>query len=150
MKFIYKPIGIFLGILGGLLGKRLFNFAWTKIDDEDPPKATTEYSPWVKIIGAAALQGVIFKVTRVVVDRYGAIGWTYLTGSWPGEKRPDPDDDQSSRLRMMWPRSRYSASAASKPWKSRCKSSCSGRPRSHAFGGGSSPISCSRICTSGR
>ena len=72
MKFIYKPIGIFLGILGGLLGKRLFNFAWTKIDDEDPPKATTEYSPWVKIIGAAALQGVIFKVTRVVVDRYGA------------------------------------------------------------------------------
>jgi hypothetical protein len=92
MKFIYKPIGIFLGILGGLLGKRLFNFAWTKIDDEDPPKATTEYSPWVKIIGAAALQGVIFKVTRVVVDRYGAIGWTYLTGSWPGQKRPDPDE----------------------------------------------------------
>ena len=75
------------------VGKRLFNFAWTKIDDEDPPKGTTEYAPWVKIIGAAALQGVIFKVTRVVVDRYGAIGWTYLTGSWPGEKRPDPDDD---------------------------------------------------------
>ena len=92
MKFIYKPIGIFLGILGGLLGKRLFNFAWTKIDDQDPPKATTEYAPWVKIIGAAALQGVIFKVTRVVVDRYGAKGWTYLTGSWPGERRPDPDD----------------------------------------------------------
>ena len=92
MKFIYKPIGIFLGILGGLLGKRLFNLAWTKIDDEDPPKATTEYSPWVKIISAAALQGVIFKVTRVVVDRYGAIGWRYLTGFWPGERAPDPDE----------------------------------------------------------
>ena len=36
---------------------------------------------------------MIFKLTRVVVDRYGAIGWHYLTGSWPGEKRPDPDDD---------------------------------------------------------
>ena len=93
LKFIYKPIGIFLGIAAGLLGKRLFNFAWTKIDDEDPPKGTTEQAPWVKIIGAAALQGVIFKTTRVVVDRYGAIGWNYLTGSWPGEKRPDPDDD---------------------------------------------------------
>jgi hypothetical protein len=93
MKFIYKPIGIFLGILAGLVGKRLFNFAWTKIDDTEPPKATTEQAPWVKIIGAAALQGVIFKTTRVVVDRYGAIGWNYLTGSWPGEKRPDPDDD---------------------------------------------------------
>ena len=81
------------GIVAGLVGKRLFNFAWTKIDDEDPPKGTTEQAPWVKILGAAALQGVIFKVTRVVVDRYGAIGWRYLTGLWPGEKRPDPDDD---------------------------------------------------------
>jgi hypothetical protein len=34
---------------------------------------------------------VIFKTTRVVVDRYGARGWYYLTGAWPGEKRPDPE-----------------------------------------------------------
>ena len=89
---IYKPIGIFLGILGGLVGKRIFNFAWTKIDDEDPPKGTTQEARWVKILGAAALQGVIFKTTRVVVDRYAAVGWSYLTGVWPGEKRPDPDE----------------------------------------------------------
>ena len=38
MGLIYKPIGIVLGIVAGLVGKRLFNFAWTKIDDEDPPK----------------------------------------------------------------------------------------------------------------
>jgi hypothetical protein len=90
---IYKPFGIILGILAGLLGKRLFNFAWTKIDDEDPPKGTTEQATWVKIVGAAALQGVIFKVTRVIVDRFGARGFAYLTGIWPGEKRSDPDDD---------------------------------------------------------
>jgi hypothetical protein len=89
---IYKPFGIILGILAGLLGKRIFNFAWTKIDDEDPPKGTTEQAPWVKVIGAAALQGVIFKITRVIVDRFGARGFAYLTGVWPGEKRPDPDD----------------------------------------------------------
>jgi hypothetical protein len=89
---IYKPFGIILGILAGLLGKRLFNFAWTKIDDEDPPKGTTAQAPWVKIIGAAALQGVIFKTTRVVVDRFGARGFAYLTGVWPGEKKPDPDE----------------------------------------------------------
>lgn len=92
MGLIYKPFGIILGIVAGLLGKRLFNFAWTKIDDEDPPKGTTEQAPWVKIVGAAALQGVIFKVTRVVVDRFGAQGFAHLTGIWPGEKRPDPDD----------------------------------------------------------
>ena len=91
MRLLYKPFGIVLGIVAGLLGKRLFDFAWTKIDDAEPPEGTTLYAPWGKIVGAAALQGVIFKVTRVVVDRYGAIGWHYLTGSWPGEKRPDPE-----------------------------------------------------------
>ena len=92
-KLLYKPFGLIVGIVAGLIGKRAFNFAWTKLDDADPPKGTTQQAPWVKILGAAALQGVIFKTTRVVVDRYGAIGWHYLTGSWPGEKRPDPDED---------------------------------------------------------
>jgi Protein of unknown function (DUF4235) len=92
MKLIYKPFGIILGIFGGLVGKRIFNFVWTKIDDEDPPKATTQQADWVKILSAAAVQGMIFRSTRVVIDRYGAIGWHYLTGSWPGEKRPDPDE----------------------------------------------------------
>ena len=92
MTLIYKPIGIILGILAALAGKRAFNFAWTKIDDEDPPKATTEEAAWPKLLTAAAMQGVIFKLIRVVVDRYGARGFQYLTGVWPGEKRPDPDD----------------------------------------------------------
>jgi hypothetical protein len=92
MKAVYKPIGLVMGILSALVAKRIFNFTWTKIDDEDPPKGTTQDAPWVKILSAAALQGVIFKMTRVVVDRYGAVGWNYLTGVWPGEKRPDPDE----------------------------------------------------------
>jgi hypothetical protein len=92
MGLIYKPFGFLLGIVAGLLGRRLFDYTWEKLDDEEPPKGTTEQTSWVKILGAAALQGIIFKTVRVVVDRYGAIGWRYLTGVWPGEKRPDPAD----------------------------------------------------------
>jgi Protein of unknown function (DUF4235) len=92
VKLIYKPIGIALGIMAGLIGRRIFNFIWTKIDDEDPPKPTTEIAPWSKVLAAGALQGVIFRLVRVVVDRNGAQAWAYLTGVWPGEKRPDPDD----------------------------------------------------------
>ena len=91
MKLIYKPFGIILGILGGLLGKRLFDFIWTKIDDEEPPEATTQEARWSKVLLTAALQGMIFKGTRALVDRQGAKGWYYLTGARPGEKRPDPD-----------------------------------------------------------
>jgi hypothetical protein len=92
VKLLYKPIGLVLGILAGLIGKRTFDFLWTKIDDEEPPEGTTKDAPWPKILAAAALQGVIFKTVRVAVDRYGAIAWEYLTGFWPGEKRPDADE----------------------------------------------------------
>ena len=91
MSLIYKPIGIFLGLVAGLLGTRVFNVVWSKIDEEDPPKATTQETTWGKLLAASAVQGVIFKTTRVAVDRYGAKGWYYLTGSWPGEKKPDPE-----------------------------------------------------------
>ncbi len=64
---------------------------WEKIDDEEPPEPTTEEASWLRVLAVAALQGVIFRATRVAVDRYGAIGWRYLTGTWPGEKRPDPE-----------------------------------------------------------
>jgi hypothetical protein len=92
MGVIYKPFGIILGLIGGLVGKKLFDFVWTKIDDQEPPEATTEETSWPRLLFAAAVQGVIFRVTRFVIDRYGAIGFQYLTGVWPGEKRPDPDE----------------------------------------------------------
>jgi Protein of unknown function (DUF4235) len=91
MKLLYKPIGIVLGIAAGIAGRKLFDFVWTKVSDEEPPEPTTELANWSSVMAAAALQGVIFRVTRTVVDRYGALGWSYLTGAWPGERRPEPD-----------------------------------------------------------
>jgi hypothetical protein len=91
MGVIYKPFGIILGLLAGQVGKKLFDFVWTKVDDQEPPEATTEDTTWGRLLAAAAVQGVIFRVTRFVVDRYGAIGFHYLTGVWPGEKKPDPE-----------------------------------------------------------
>jgi Protein of unknown function (DUF4235) len=91
MGVLYKPFGILLGILAGLLGKQLFDFIWKKVDDEEPPRATTQEASWRRVLAAAAVQGVIFRLTRVAVARYGAIAWRHLTGTWPGEKRPERD-----------------------------------------------------------
>jgi hypothetical protein len=89
MKLIYKPFGIIFGILAGFLSKKLFEAVWGVFDKEEPPKPTTLQTTWPKVLGAAVVEGVTFKVTRAAVDRVGAKGFASLTGYWPGEKEPD-------------------------------------------------------------
>lgn len=91
MGAIYKPFGIIMGLAAGQIAKKIFNFVWMKIDDEDPPSATIKQTNWPKLLIAAAIQGIILRVTRVIVDRNGAQAWEYLTGVWPGQEHPDPE-----------------------------------------------------------
>jgi H+/Cl- antiporter ClcA len=91
MKLLYKPFGIVLGIIAGLIGRRVFNVVWGKIDDQEPPGATTRDAPWIKVVLAAVLQAGIFAAVRTAVNRAGARGFEHVTGVWPGEKRPDPE-----------------------------------------------------------
>jgi Protein of unknown function (DUF4235) len=92
MKLLYKPFGILFGLLAGFLARKVFDRVWALIDEEDPPKPTTQDATWPKVVAAAAVEGVTSRVTRAVVDRAGAKGFSTLTGTWPGEKRPDADD----------------------------------------------------------
>jgi hypothetical protein len=92
MKIIYKPFGIVLGLLAGLISQKLFNAVWGIFDKEEPPKPTTEQAAWPKVVAAAAVQGVTFRVTRATVDRLGAQGFRYFTGIWPGEKRQEKSE----------------------------------------------------------
>jgi hypothetical protein len=89
MKLIYKPFGIILGILAGLVSRKVFEAVWGMLDNEEPPKPTTKEADWPKVLAAAAVQGVTFKVTRAAVDRAGAKGFHHITGVWPGDKYPD-------------------------------------------------------------
>jgi uncharacterized protein DUF4235 len=89
MKLIYKPVGIVFGILGGILARKFFEAVWGVFDNEEPPKPTTQETSWPKVLGAAAVEGVTFKVTRAAIDRAGAKGFAHLTGFWPGEKHTE-------------------------------------------------------------
>jgi Protein of unknown function (DUF4235) len=86
MKILYKPFGLVLGLLAGFVSQKLFNAVWGLFDEEEPPKPTTQEAIWPKVIAAAAVQGVTFRVTRAAIDRFGAQGFHHLTGVWPGEK----------------------------------------------------------------
>jgi hypothetical protein len=90
MKLLYRPFGFALGVLAGFVAKHTFNVIWSKLDDEEAPKATTDETSWVKVLLSAAVQGMVFQTVRAAVNRSGAEGFRYLTGVWPGERKPDP------------------------------------------------------------
>lgn len=92
MSLLYKPFGVILGVIAGLLSRRVFTVIWSRIDEAEPPEATTERATLPKVIGAAVLQAAVFAGVRAGVDRAGARGFQRLTGVWPGEKEPDPPD----------------------------------------------------------
>ncbi|GGU80683.1 membrane protein [Streptomyces litmocidini] len=84
-KIVYKPVGLALGAVSGLIASTAFKQAWKMIGhDDDAPDATDEERTWREILLAAGLQGAIFAVVKAAVDRAGAVTTRRLTGTWPG------------------------------------------------------------------
>jgi len=92
MSLLYKPFGLILGILAGLLSRKLFDVMWGKLDPDhqEPPEAKTKDTTAAKAIGAQVLQAAVFAGVRAGVDRAGARAFEHTTGVWPGEKEKDP------------------------------------------------------------
>ncbi|MFI9343941.1 DUF4235 domain-containing protein [Streptomyces sp. NPDC052773] len=84
-KIAYKPAGLALGAVSGMLAGALFKQAWKMIGhDEDAPDATDEDRAWGEALLAATVQGAIFAGVKAAVDRAGAAATRRLTGTWPG------------------------------------------------------------------
>ncbi|KAB7846875.1 DUF4235 domain-containing protein [Streptomyces mobaraensis] len=84
VKIAYKPVGLVLGLAGGMLAGAAFRRTWTLLGhDDDAPDATDEDRTWREILLAAALQGAVFAVVKATVDRAGATATRRLTGTWP-------------------------------------------------------------------
>ncbi|MEU2564816.1 DUF4235 domain-containing protein [Streptomyces longispororuber] len=84
-KIAYKPVGLALGAVSGMLAGAVFRQAWKALGhDEDAPDATDEERGWTEVLIAATLQGAIFAAVKAAVDRAGATATRGLTGTWPG------------------------------------------------------------------
>ncbi|MFJ1604580.1 DUF4235 domain-containing protein [Streptomyces sp. NPDC088253] len=84
-KIAYKPVGLVLGTVSGVLAGRVFKQVWKKFGHEgDAPDATDEQHGWRKVLTAAVLQGAIFAGVKAAVDRGGAVAARRLTGIRPG------------------------------------------------------------------
>jgi hypothetical protein len=85
-KLMYRPIGLLVSVLGGILAGALFKQMWKRVSDkEDPPRAKESEYGWREVLPAAALQGALFGLVKAAVDRSGARAFQKVTGSWPGD-----------------------------------------------------------------
>ena len=92
IKLLYKPMGILVSVLGGLLAGAIFKQVWKlAAREDDAPKATDAQRGWREILLSAALQGAIYAVVKAVIGRGTAEGTRKLTGVWPGKDDPQPE-----------------------------------------------------------
>ena len=85
MKFVYKPFAIVIGLVAGILSKKVFEQVWGAIADDDPRDPDDRDASWVEVIVSAAIGGAVIKVVQALIRRGGAKGFERATGYWPGD-----------------------------------------------------------------
>ncbi|OBG80646.1 hypothetical protein A5733_21460 [Mycobacterium sp. NS-7484] len=82
---LYMPLSMMTSVAGGLLASALFTQIWKRIDEPNrkPPDPKDLNRSTAKALSAAALQGLVFGLTRAAVDRAGAKGYRALAGESP-------------------------------------------------------------------
>jgi hypothetical protein len=93
MSLVFKPVGIIVGLLAGIVGKKVFELVWGVIDDEDAPEPKHRQVAVGKLVIALLVEGAIFRVLRGLADHGARHGFARLTGEWPGEERPEPKEN---------------------------------------------------------
>jgi hypothetical protein len=88
-KVLFIPFSIGAGLIAGLLSKKVFDLAWGLVDKEEAPEPEHREVSWAKLAVALAMEGAIFRMMRGLADRGSRLGFYRLTGSWPGEGKPE-------------------------------------------------------------
>lgn len=88
-KILFAPIGIGAGLVAGFAAQKAFERLWAVVDEEDPPEPSDREVPWLKMVGALALEGAIFRLAKGFADHGARSGFATLTGRWPGEEREE-------------------------------------------------------------
>jgi Protein of unknown function (DUF4235) len=91
MKFLFIPIGVAGGLLAGFVGKKVFEQIWGLIDKEEPPDPKHREISVPKMLAALALEGAIFRAVRGLADHGSRRTFARLSGTWPGEEKPEPE-----------------------------------------------------------
>jgi Protein of unknown function (DUF4235) len=89
-KLLFIPFSAIGGILAGIVGKKTFQALWSAFDDHEAPDPEHREIELKKLIPALVLEGAIFRAVRGLFDHGARQAFSKLTGSWPGDERPEP------------------------------------------------------------
>jgi hypothetical protein len=90
-KILFIPVSVLGSLAAGFLGKKAFEQIWGLVDKEEPPESKHRETSWLKLILALAIEGAIFRALRGLFDHGARRGFARLTGTWPGQERPEPE-----------------------------------------------------------
>jgi predicted metal-dependent enzyme (double-stranded beta helix superfamily) len=90
---LYKPFGVLISVLGGILAGMAFKRIWRAVaGEDDSPNATDKQRTWSEVLIAATAEGALYGVVKAAINRAGATGFARATGTWPGnEESPTKD-----------------------------------------------------------
>jgi hypothetical protein len=91
VKFLFMPISLVLGLIAGQISKKIFDFVWGTVKDEEAPRPKHRELPYGELVVALLIEGAIARLVRGFVDHGTRQGWARLTGAWPGEERPEEE-----------------------------------------------------------
>ena len=88
-KVLFIPVSVISGLIAGMIGKKIFDFAWGLVDDQEPPEPEHRDVPWTRLLISMALQGAIFRAAKAVADHGARRAFYRSTGAWPGKEEPE-------------------------------------------------------------
>jgi hypothetical protein len=91
VKLVFTPLSLIAGLAAGQVAKKVFDKAWGIATDVEAPRPKHRDIDLLPLLVALLVEGAIARVIRGYVDHGMRRGWARLTGSWPGEERPEED-----------------------------------------------------------
>jgi hypothetical protein len=89
MKVAFLPVSILGGIIAGLIGRKVFDAVWGKVDEQEAPRPDHRDISLPKLAVALMIEGAIFRLVKGLFDHGARRGFARMTGAWPGEEAPE-------------------------------------------------------------
>ena len=89
MNALFLPFSLVSGLVAGQVSKKVFDVLWGLVSDDEAPRPKHRQISLAQLVLALLIEGALARLVRGLVDHASRRGWARLTGSWPGEERPE-------------------------------------------------------------